>query len=757
MSKGGLARLRRGLGFGLGFVVGWWLLQMALLGAGMIAVERVQVQLTAERLAALGEVLQTALGQGGAKLPQDRFGPQAEAVLAADPALALVQLVDRKGAVRDQVGRSAAAAGRPGGTLVLPVSGGGSVVLAANPPPSPWDGSGRRLILAAALFPLFYLPLPWWLSRRRGGGADGPWRRLFWLCLNGLPGMVTSLLLLAALLGAATNNAAAKGAALDASLAVTVRGQLAQPVLDLRQLNRQLAAYQALDPRMQRIDLSFTLGGEAASDPRWWERTRRLPLDGDRSLAVVRAWPPVEATPALMRGLRNVVVLIVATALLCAAFGGAGARRAFAPPLAAFAPARGGPTQGEAVLEAIRPLYFLAVFAENLCAPFLPRLLHDAVAQAALPPTMASALFMAYFLAFTAVLLPAGWLSARFGAGGLVKAGAALLALGLMLPALWLNTPALAAARILGGAGQGVLLIGVQSLILAHANAAKRSAGTSIIVFGFNGGMVGGSAFGSLLVDRFGASAVFAVAGSAAALVALAAMAVLAGVQAKDEPRTAPGGGRSLDLGGLRCLLDGRFLGTTLLIGIPTKAVLTGVVLFALPLILGQRGFSLEEIGQTAMLYAAGVLTVTSGASHLADRWRRTGTLLTVGALFSAAGMAAIWASGLPPLADGGAGGGLLLACIFVLGMAHGCINAPVVAHVASLPVAQRQGAIRTAATYRLVERVGHMAGPLVVERCLAAAGGQSIALAWIAAAVAGAGLVFMMQNTRSADTSVRS
>lgn len=749
MSKGALGRLRRGLGLGLGFVVGWWLLQTALLGAGLIAVERVQTQLAAERLAALGEVLQTALGQGGSKLPQDRFGPQAEAVLAADSSLALVQLLDRKGAVREQTGRLAPAAERPNGALAVPVSG-GTLVLVADPPPPPWHGGGLRLILAAALMPLFYLPLPWWLSRRQGNGAeDGKRRRLLWMGLNGLPGMVTSVLLMAALLATASSNAATKGAVLDASLAASVRGQLLQPVLDLRLLNRQLAAYQALDPRVQRMDLSFTLGGDAASEPRWWEQTRRVRLDGERALAVVRSWPPVEATPALMRGLRNVVVLVVATALLCAAFGGAGARRAFAPPLAAFAPARGGPAEGEAVLEAIRPLYFLAVFAENLCAPFLPRLLHDAVAQAALPPTMASALFMAYFLAFTAVLLPAGWLSARFGAGGLVKAGAALLALGLVLPAVWLNAPALAAARILSGAGQGVLLIGVQSLILAHASAAKRSAGTSIIVFGFNGGMVGGSAFGSLLVDRFGASAVFAVAGAAAALVTLAALAVLAGVRAKDDPHPAAASGRGPDWGGLRCLLDGRFLGTTLLIGIPTKAVLTGVVLFALPLILGQRGFSLEEIGQTAMLYAAGVLTVTSGASHLADRWRRTGTLLTVGALFSAIGMAAIWASSLPVLTDNGVGGGLLLACIFVLGMAHGCINAPVVAHVASLPIAQRHGAIRTAATYRLVERVGHMAGPLVVERCLAAAGGQSIALAWIAAAVALAGLAFMVQNAR--------
>jgi MFS family permease len=444
----------------------------------------------------------------------------------------------------------------------------------------------------------------------------------------------------------------------------------------------------------------------------------------------------------LVRGVKNLAVLILATAILCSVFAGPGP--GFKMPLAALARRRPHlPAAGAAVLDGLRPVYFLAVFAENLCAPFLPGLLRDAVAQAHLPADAASALFMAYFVAFTAVLVPAGWLLARFQAAALIKAGAVLLAVGLLLPALSLAPWPLAAARLAAGAGQGVLLIGVQALILGHTDARRRTAGTSIIVFGFNGGMVGGNAFGSLLVDRFGPQAVFAIAAIGAVGVVVAAVILLAGVRGADEDGAA-GASRRWDAAGLRCLFDGGFLATTLCIGIPTKAVLTGVVLFALPLLLVRRGFDLEQVGQIAMFYAVGVLAATSVVARLGHRLGTAGVLV-VGALCSAVGIAALGMAG-PPMVGNTAMA--LIACVLVLGIAHGCINAPVVTHVADLPIAGRFGPVRVASSYRLVERVGHVGGPLVAERCLAAAG-EGPALAGIAVVVAAAALVFLAHHAR--------
>jgi Na+/melibiose symporter-like transporter len=241
---------------------------------------------------------------------------------------------------------------------------------------------------------------------------------------------------------------------------------------------------------------------------------------------------------------------------------------------------------------------------------------------------------------------------------------------------------------------------------------------------------------------------VFALAAAGALAAVLAAAYLLAAATVERNER-APGTGR-WDLGAWRCLLDRRFLVATLGIGIPTKAVLTGVVLFALPLLLRQRGYDLEEVGQIAMLYAAGVLAATSVVARLCHRWG-TVRLLAGGAVCSAAAIAL-----LGMIAPAGSGQTVaLLGCVALLGMAHGCINAPVVTHVADLPVSRRLGPVRVAATYRLVERIGHVGGPLVVERCLAAAP-EGRALAMVGLGVAVAALAFAFVEARRRFRSVR-
>ena len=55
-------------------------------------------------------------------------------------------------------------------------------------------------------------------------------------------------------------------------------------------------------------------------------------------------------------------------------------------------------------------------------------------------------------------------------------------------------------------------------------------------------------------------------------------------------------------------LRNGDFLKTMFCIGVPAKAILTGTITFALPLLLGQHGYRSEDIGQIIMLYAMSVL-----------------------------------------------------------------------------------------------------------------------------------------------------
>ena len=57
----------------------------------------------------------------------------------------------------------------------------------------------------------------------------------------------------------------------------------------------------------------------------------------------------------------------------------------------------------------------------------------------------------------------------------------------------------------------------------------------------------------------------------------------------------------------------------------------------------------------------------------------------------------------------------MLVTGVAITGLAHGLINAPVVTHIADSRLSQRIGASTTTATYRFMERIGHIAGPMLI------------------------------------------
>ena len=83
--------------------------------------------------------------------------------------------------------------------------------------------------------------------------------------------------------------------------------------------------------------------------------------------------------------------------------------------------------------------------------------------------------------------------------------------------------------------------------------------------------------------------------------------------------------------------------------------MLTGVVIFALPLLLAQREYAQEDIGQIIMIYAAGVVLASGYVSRRVDRTGETYSILFFGSAISAAGLVLIglidWA---PPVAGDG-------------------------------------------------------------------------------------------------------
>ncbi len=531
---------------------------------------------------------------------------------------------------------------------------------------------------------------------------------------------------------------------------------------DFEGLDKVLAAYHALNPEISEISLtvdgqvvmgaaSAVTGSQWQSNPANYEYLIELsqPKGGEAELRLVVGIPTAIVAAEIARSVKNFAVLFVASALLAHLF------------LQSALAQRGAPSGGEGgslgldrppdgqTLALIPPFFFLAVFVEGLNMSFLPRLLEDVSSHAGATEFTSSLLFMAYFLSFAIILLPAGSFAERHGPRALLVAGALAAAFGMVLM-MGANTPEwVVIARVLCGAGQGALFIGVQSFILLHSPPGQRTRGAAIIVFGFNGGMISGSAIGALLVNYIGGAGVFLAAAFIAASIALYAGFVLSKVDPSRPQSCEESERTNFAKGLLQLIKDWGFIRTVLFVGLPAKAVLTGVAMFALPLVLSRAEVAQEDIGLMIMLYAGAVLLASRFAAGVVDRLGHTSRILFIGSGVSAIALLII-AFGNRELLEASfdltyLGWSATIFGTLLLGLAHGLINAPVVTHVANSKAALALGPGAATSIYRLAERFGHVAGPLLVGQAMLLSNQDPIAIGYVGLGVGLAALLFRL------------
>ena len=101
---------------------------------------------------------------------------------------------------------------------------------------------------------------------------------------------------------------------------------------------------------------------------------------------------------------------------------------------------------------------------------------------------------------------------------------------------------------------------------------------------------------------------------------------------------------------------------------------------------------------------------------------------------------------GSPLVGDGIAGSAIVILGVVLVGIAHGFINAPVVTHVAHSELAKELGANSVTPTYRFVERIGHVAGPVLVAQLFLIWGQTAQVLTGIGIATAILGFLFLIR-----------
>ncbi len=527
---------------------------------------------------------------------------------------------------------------------------------------------------------------------------------------------------------------------------------------DLDGLERTFGEYRRLNSEVSEAALIVDNAREITTDPAkagkgWnsdpWNYEHRIDMsrpDQSRRIDLAVTVPRDVVFQRVVRSIKNFAALFIASAFLSGLFLQVAASmqslRASNVSSQNAAPNTAG---GDAALVFVKPVFFLAVFLDSLTYAFLPKFMQEAATASGVSVGFASAPFTAYYLLFALSLIPAGNIADRYGPRplivvGLILAGASVL--GLALP---LGIMEMAALRAVSGVGQGLLLIGVQTYILAVASPEKKTQGAAIIVFGFQGGMISGMALGSLLVNLLHPQGVFAVSAAVAVATTIYTLLLLPRIAERKEGK----GGLSAAVNRLvtdlkKVIASGEFLKTLVCIGIPAKAILTGTITFALPLLLHQQDYRPEDIGQVVMLYGLGVVATTGYVSRLVDRTRNTQSILFWGAIMSGLGLVLIGLTGSAVLDQGMLTTNLVVAGVIIVGVAHGFINAPVVTHVAHSQLAARVGAVPATTAYRFLERIGHIAGPFLLSQLFLIWGQNMEVVGGIGIATAALGLIFV-------------
>ncbi len=755
--------------------------------------QRTYHQFQVEKLYAQGKILQTAMAsylRAGLPLKQYvGFTTRADTILTSDSSISAMTVFDQGGrrvftagdAMMPLLVEAAVGAGQDGGEIdlrqndryvqvVLPLRNKFEMVgsLAVTMPQANvtkrLEESFETLLIIAGILSVAFA----WFASVVGPRLAG--RRLPWLqIVYALTFLAMSGAVVGTLVVVYSEGAQVKTKSLADSL-----GQRLRDIVDFNinidefeGLDQILGEYRRLNPNISAAGLTVNgkvlihtdpdaVGKPWVTDRHTYEYVINLtrPEPNANEIHVAVALPAQIVYNQVARSVKNFAALFVAAAFLAGLFLQLARSLQWArSPGAVCGAAAPEAELTDFELSLAKSVFFVAVFVEHLTYSFLPQLMQQLATDSGMSAGFASAPFIVYYLCFALTLVPAGHFARQVGPRNLMYVGMMIAAIALLSLAFIQGFSLVVLARAAAGVGQAMLFIGVQCYILAKASPGKRTQGAGLIVIGFQGGMISGMAIGSLLVNYMGPTGVFTLAGTIA--IAMTVYTILFIPAVSREAALEYGVGSNLRRIGrdLRYVLQNlEFLRTMFLIGIPTKAVMTGIVIFALPLLLAQQEYAQEDIGQIIMLYAAGVLVASTYVSRLVDRIGRTDNILFWGSVISGLGLLLIGVSGWAPIGRWPNGEILInlttIVGVILVGVAHGFVNAPVVTRVTESKLAVMIGANSVAATYRFLERVGHVAGPILVGQMFIFAGQSVAVVSWTGVLIVLLGILFILWCT---------
>jgi predicted MFS family arabinose efflux permease len=393
-------------------------------------------------------------------------------------------------------------------------------------------------------------------------------------------------------------------------------------------------------------------------------------------------------------------------------------RPANAPP----APDEGNPGR------LARSILFGFLFAWALPLSFLPLYARTLlVAGGEAPQNLLLALPLTLEMAFALpATLVAGRMADRRGWQTPTFLGLSIFALGMALCAVAGNFVFLSLARSVVGFGYGLTWMGLQGFVVMNTSQAMRGQSMTDLIAGIFAGHLSGAAIGSMLMEQTGPRPVFAV-GAVMTLLPLLGIFVLMRPymnpppDSRPRPAAPPVPARGPAEGAARFRETLRLLGSRgfgwLLLGsvIPFSVAQVGLLSFALPLYLESAGVQASNVGRVLMVYGLCIVYLGPLVGRGVDRAGiGKKTWVFWGSLLAGASLLGLHAG------EGIAGAALSVLALAVAGC---CLGASQTHYMLALPEVRSYGAASATSLMRAADKLGQMAGPLIVGALLGVLG----------------------------------
>lgn len=365
----------------------------------------------------------------------------------------------------------------------------------------------------------------------------------------------------------------------------------------------------------------------------------------------------------------------------------------------------------ESQLSKVRAPLFVFILAEELTRSFLPGYVTELlVPVAGLSPELVVGLPIALFMLIVAVGQPfMGVYAEKVGTRRAMLMGASVAVVGFLATALAHTVLDLLLWRSLCAVGYAAVFVAAQAYVLDHATPATRARSFALFVGAIMAATVCGPSIGGILADNIGLRPTFFI----AALLAAGSVLVIQQLPESNEQgaeRVAVRLPTLREIGSL--LMNRRFMLVTGLAAMPAKILLTGVCFYLIPLYVLSVGSTQAMAGRILMTYAVVMVVLAPVTAALATDRGRMHALV-------AGGLAVSGLGGVLMLAGGGVGWIFLAVTLVGLGqsMSISAQSALVSEHCA--PEIERLGEGVVYGVYRLLERLGNAAGPLIAALLL--------------------------------------